>query len=401
MEQALSELKVLDLTQHIAGPYCTKLLADYGADVIKIEKPGEGDSTRRMGPFPDDIPHPEKSGLFLHLNTNKRSITLNLKSSTGRKIFLELAKDADVIIESFRPGVMASFGLNYEVVRQINPRVIMASISNFGQTGPYRDYKASDVVLSGITGEMYSSGQPDREPLKFADAAIQYGGGYLALVGILAAVLVTQWQGIGQYLDLSLMQLIETLQDGRARASITYQFTGDAGRRVKNEHSLTWPPTGNYPCVDGYMCWTGLGKWRNVCQMIGRPDMITDPRYATPEARRQHAKEIQDILSPWMMERTKKESWAAGMAAGVLCGPCNTADEVVQDPHLRGRNFWAEVKHPVMGKITIPGRPFIMSETPWQLRRPAPLLGEHNEEVLSQLGYSREDLVRMREAGAV
>src|SRR3990170_1796852 len=177
---ALDGITVLDLGTDIPGPYCAKMLADYGAEVIKIEDPAGGDPARRAGPFPGDIPHLEKSGLFLHLNTNKRSITLNLKSATGRRIFLELVRDADVVVESFRPGVMASFGLDYPALKEVNPRLVMASISNFGQVGPYRDFKASELVLSGMGKDQYHNGIDGRQPLKLGGNAALHQAGYLA-----------------------------------------------------------------------------------------------------------------------------------------------------------------------------------------------------------------------------
>ncbi len=400
MDQSLSDLKVLDLTHHIAGPYCTKLLADYGADVIKIEKPGVGDATRRLGPFPNDTPHPEKSGLFLHLNTNKRSVTLNLKSSTGKAIFKEMVKDADLVVESYRPDTMASFGLDYLTLKELNPGLVMASISSFGRTGPYRDLKMSELVLSGMTGRLYSTGLPDREPLKYAGRVLQYQGGQLALVGILGALCVREWQGVGQHLDLSLMQMLGSNLDFRADSVVTYQFSGQVWGRVRTG-SPAWPPSGIYPCADGYMCWISGAKWRNVAQMLRRPDLLTDPRFATPEARAQHPEEVDEILYPWMMERTMQQCLEAGVAAGLLVAPCNTVEGAFQDPHLQGRGFFTEAEHPAMGKVGLMGRPFIMNETPWQLRRPSPLLGQHTAEVLGGMGYSREDLVRLRGARVI
>ncbi len=402
MEQALSDMKVVDLTHNIAGPYCTKLLADYGADVIKIERPGQGDMARRLGPFPGDIPHPEKSGLFLHLNTNKRSVTLNLKSATGRKVFLDLVKGADVVVESFRPGVMASFGLDYPVLEKTNPRLVMASISNFGQSGPYRDFKASDLVLAGMGGDQSGSGVAQKQPLKVANSVVQYVGGLSALDGILAAVFFSRGQGMGQHLDLSLFDLLVGWGGSRSSAIMRYQLTGAVeARRQAGGRMGPYPPSGVYPCKDGYMEWFGSARWTQACKMIGRPDMLTDPRYATADTRVANAKEIDTILLSWMMQRTKRQCVEAAQAADVICAPCNTIEELVNDSHVGSRGFWAEADHPALGKVTIPGRPFIMNESPWQLRRPAPLLGQHNVEVLGELGYSKEDLVRMSETGVI
>ncbi len=186
-EQLLTGIKVLDLTHYIAGPFCTKLMADYGADVIKIERPGKGDIARQVGPFPEDVPDPEKSGLFLYLNTNKKGITLNLKTKTGIEILKKLVKESDVLVENFRPGVLPSLGLEYETLKKVNPRLVMTSISNFGQTGPYRDWKATEITLYALSGQMSRQGDPDREPLKHALSIFQYFAGKVASLVTLAA----------------------------------------------------------------------------------------------------------------------------------------------------------------------------------------------------------------------
>ena len=403
MEQALSDMKVLDLTQHVAGPYCTKVMADYGADVIKIEKPGEGDSSRRLGPFPDDEPHPEKSGMFFHLNTNKRSITLNLETSTGQHIFKDLVKGADMVVESFRPGVMASFGLDYPVLEKINPKLTMASLSNFGQTGPYRDFKASDLILAGMGGTQAGSGLAEREPLKLAHFVTQFMAGLYASVGVMSAFFASRWLGErGQYLDLSLMELLLTYGDTRAVSQMRWQLIGfEEVRTPSGGRVVSSPPAGAYPCADGYVEWFGMARWPQICKMLGRPDLLTDPRYATDASRLENHEEIDAILLEWMMQRTKKQCWEEALAADAICAPCNTTAELLQDPHVNSRGFWTEVEHPALGKTTIPGHPFVMPESPWQLRRPAPLLGQHTAEVLGELGYTGEDLVKLRETGVI
>ncbi|MBI4337110.1 MAG: CoA transferase [Chloroflexi bacterium] len=396
-------MKVLDLTQHVAGPYCTKLLADFGADVVKIEKPGEGDSARRLGPFPGDKPHPDKGGLFAHLNTNKRSVTLDLKSATGQSIFKEMVETADVVVESFRPGIMASFGLDYPVLSRVNPRLIMASISNFGQTGPYRDFRASDLVLAGMGGSQSGGGIIEREPLKIAQFVSQFMAGYYASVGVMGAFFAREWQGgTGQYLDLSLLELLISFGDGRFTHQVGYQFAKrEEAREPQQGRIISSPPTGAYPCADGYVEWWGMGRWRQLSRMLGRPDLLTDPRFATEEARIANHDEVAVVLYSWMMERTRKQCWDEAVEADVICAPYNTVEELLQDPHINSRGFWADVEHPALGKTTLPGRPFVLTESPWELRRPAPLLGQHTAEVLGELGYGKEDLVRLSEAGVI
>jgi len=402
-EQALSDVRVLDLTWYIAGPYCTKLLADYGADVIKVERPGAGDPARSMGPFLGDEPHPEKSGLFLHLNTNKRSITLNLKSDTGKRIFRELVKDVDVLVQSFSPRVMPSLGLAYEELEKLNPRLVMTSISNFGQTGPYRDFKASELIIYGMGGAMYCNGLPEREPLKKGDRVIEYQGGVHAADATLVALIAARAQGVGQQVDVSLMEMQMGTIDRRMSQLISYQWNGVPTHRPDPTPGTRFP-FGFYPCKDGYWELSALGPlWERFARMVGRPDLADDPRFCTTLAqiKPENREAFNALFFPWSMERTKMECVEAGQAAGVLCGPISTTVDVLADPHFKAREFWTEIDHPVTGRLTYPGAPFKSSEVSWKVRRPAPLLGQYNGEVYGALGYTRDDLVKLRERGVI
>ena len=400
-EQPLSDVKVLDLTWHIAGPYCTKLLADYGAEVIKVERPGAGDPARSLGPFLGDDPHPEKSGLFLHLNTNKRGITLNLKSSTGKKMFKELVKDVDILVESFSPGVMERLGLGYEELEKINPKLVMTSISNFGQSGPYRDFKASDIILYGMGGEMYDTGIPERHPLKKGGTVIQYQGGNHAAAATMVALFASRLQGIGQQVDISIFETQMGSIDRRMSYLINYQYNKEISPRFGGQGLGI--PYGTYPCKGGYFDLAGgLAFWPRVVQMLERPDLLNDPRFATGEgqARPECREEFDAIFLPWLMQRTNRECVQAGQKAGVLCATVSSMEDLLNDPHWGAREFWVDIEHPVAGKLTYPSGPIRM-ETPFQIRRPAPLLGQHNEEVYGELGYSRDDLVKLRERGVI
>ncbi len=404
MEQALSDVKVLDLTHHIAGPYCTKLLADYGADVVKIEKPAEGDPARKMAPFFGDDPHPEKSGLFLHINTSKRGITLNLKSETGKKILEQLVKGVDILVENFSPRVMPGLGLEYQQLEKINPGLVMTSISNFGQSGPYRDFKASELILYGMGGAMNSTGTVDRYPLRMGGTVVQYQAGTLASVATMMALFTSRAQGIGQHVDVSIFQTQMANIDRRMGQLLTFQYNKETSYRVDPEEERPGFPYGIYPCQDGFFQIAGgFVFWPRICQMIGRPDLVDDPGFSTPEGQRapENLERFSVIWYPWIAERTRKEIIDAGQAARVLCGPINNAEDLLNDPHWQARGFWEEIDHPVTGKVTCPGAPFKMGETPWQVSRPAPLLGQHNEEVYAQLGYSTEDLVRLKERGII
>jgi crotonobetainyl-CoA:carnitine CoA-transferase CaiB-like acyl-CoA transferase len=403
MDQALSDVRVLDLTQLVAGPYATKVMADLGADVVKIERPGWGDPARRLGPFPRDEPHPERSGLFLHLNTNKRGITLDLKSEFGRSVVRELACDADILVENFRPGTMARLGLDYPSLAELNPRLVYTSVSDFGHTGPYRDWKGSELVLYAMGGSMHSTGVPDREPLKLAGAVGQYAAGNLAAAVTLMAFYGARYKGAGQWIDLSIYEAHIGNVDRRLQNLLSHIYSGRISTREENV--LASFPSGTYPCKDGYFDLVAGGTlFPRTCQMIGRPDLLEDPRFRTMEARTDPANKdaFEEIFRPWLMARTKRECMEAGQAAHVLCGAVFTLDDLVEDPHFRSREYFVEVYHPETGLLRYPGAPFKMSETPWAIRRPAPRLGEHNLEVYcGRLGYGRQDLRHYRAEGLI
>ena len=402
-DMALSDVRILDLTRHVAGPFCTKMLADYGADVIKVERPNGGDVTRRMGPFPDDVPHPEKSGLFLHLNTNKRGVTLNLRSATGKRMLLELVKQVDVVVENFAPRVLPSLGLAYEDLEQINPQVILVSISNFGQTGPYRDYKASEIVLHGMGGNLRSLGLPEREPVKYGSHVALRQAGLIGAAATMAALFTREARGEGEHVDVAIVETQAGSQDRRAPQLITAQFVNQVFPRRAPGATMA---SGTFPCKDGYVNVTGGGnRFPRALEMIGRPELIEDPRFATPEARLvpENSEDFnREALMPWLMQHTMQEVWSIAQKAHVLSGPIYTSKTLMEDNHFRDRGMWVEIDHPIAGRYTYPGRPIIMGESPWQLRRPAPQLGEHNEEVYGEaLGYESQDLARLRGVGVI
>ena len=400
LEQPLSDVRVLDLTWHIAGPYCTKLLADYGADAIKIEKPGEGDPARRMGPFFKDDPHLEKSGLFLYLNTNKRGITLNLKSATGKKIFRDLVKDADILVENFSPHVMPSLGLDYEALEKINPKLVMTSISNFGQTGPYRDFKASEPIIYGMGGNMCSTGLGDAEPMKKGGNLIQYAGGTLSAVATMTAFFNAEAQGIGNHVDVSLMQAQMGSIERRMSELLAYQYNKELTPRMDIAGLMQFP-YGIFPCKDGYVDVAGGIMWIDRLEtVLGMPlaERYGGANHFDLERREEF---FSTIWYPWIMERTKKEIVEACQKGHVLSCPVNTMEDLLDEDHLKARGFWVEIDHPVVGRMTYPGRPALSPELPWAIRRPAPLLGEYNEEIYTRLGYAKGDLVKLREGGVI
>ncbi|MBI3953854.1 MAG: CoA transferase [Chloroflexi bacterium] len=402
MNGSLPNLRILDLTQGIAGPFCTKLLADYGAEVIKVEPPGQGDPSRRAGPFPGGAPHLERSGLFLHLNTNKLGITLDPATSAGAALCRELVHRADMVVESFHPGTLEALGLGYAALRQLQPALVLLSITDFGQTGPYRDYKGSELVLQALGGPMYSRGLPDREPLKYADNVGQMLAGLTAAVAALGAIFLARYGGIGQWVDVS---IAEAILGSVERGATGYQYTGEIARRLGNQAAGTYL-MGAYQCKDGYIGVQGGGRgeswWPRVYAMIGMPELAADPRFSTPEAREANRGELDALWYSWLLDHTREEVFAAGRAARYPLAPVNTPADLVSDAHNQARGFFVEMDHPEAGRLLYPGAPFRLSAVPWLARRPAPLLGQHNEEVYGGLlGLTREKLAALRQAEVV
>ena len=383
---ALEGVQIIDLTHHIAGPYCTKLLADFGADVIKVERPDGGDPARRLGPFPDDVPHPEKSGLFLYLNTNKRGVTLNLKDPEGRGVLLDLVRHADVLVENFSPKVMPGLGLGYEALKEVNPNLIVTSISSSGQTGRYRNYRASELVLYALGGMAYITGEYNREPVKHGYNQAQYLGGLAGASGTVAS-LIGQWNGgHGEHVDVSILEcvcstLLTTILD--------YTYTGNVARRQPLEGSSL-----RYPAMtsDGYILPTPgvMGDWETYVEMVGVPE-LHDPKYDTVAGRQVHSAEVDRLLKSKWMERTAKEWFHHAQEWRFPFSPVQTMAEVYESPQLHERGYFVEFPHPAVGTLRYPGPPFQMSETLRRQIRAAPLLGEHNREVFGHLGYTGSD----------
>ena len=405
-QMALSDITVLDFTHWIAGPYCSKLLADYGADVVKVERPGIGDAARAMGPFPNDEPHPEKSGTFLHLNTNKRSITLDLKTDGGRRAALALAARADAVLESFRPGTMERFGLGFDALSAANPALVMTSISNFGQTGPYRDWRGSEIIFYGMGGELYSTGVREREPVKLGGTVGLYQAGAVAAYATLGAIFAARDEGAGQRVDVSLMETQAGSIDRRMSMLLAYQYNGDVSGRVPmgSASGSGGYPSGTYPCADGYFQVTGGNNYFDRARdMLGNPPELAGGEWLTPEAQMddEMAGLFDAVFYPWLLDRTKREIWETAQRSKVLSGPLNTMEDLNRDPVFRERGAFERVDHPIAGELTYPGRPFIMGATPWAIRRPAPTLGQHTDEILSEIGATADEIEDLRARGAV
>ena len=399
--QALEDVRVLDLTWYFTGPYCTKLLADYGAQVLKVERTGIGDPARGLGPFQNDDPHPEKSAVFFFLNCNKKGITLNLKTALGKKIFFDLIKDTDIVVESFAPGTMESLGLSYEILTELNPNLVMASISNFGQTGPYRDFKATDLILTAMGNEMYSHGLPDLPPLKNPLTRDLIGMGATAAAGVMAAIYGAKWKGTPQHLDISIMELLLMGVDYRMACLVAYQYSGRVNQRIQFGGGGAVGPVA---CKDGYVeIVSSVASFPRILKMIG-DERLKDPEFLETDIflrKPERLEEFNAVWYAWLAEHTKKELDTLFTEIKLQASPYATPSEVLSDRHFTERGCFIEVDHPVMGKVKTLGRPFIMEKTPWCFKMPAPLLGQHNAEVYGRMGYSREDLVMLTQQGVI
>lgn len=398
-DRALEGVRVLDLTHHVAGPYCAKLLADFGADVVKIERP-EGDIARSMPPFFNDEAHPDKSLLFAYLNTGKRSVTLNLKTATGKALLERLAADADIVVENFAPRVLPSLGLDYPALRRINPALVMVSISNFGQTGPYRDYKAADIVHYALGGLMYIFGSAEREPLKHALRQTQFKAGANAATAALIGRYHQQFNGEGQNIDISIQECVTS-----ALRDTTSLYTYAGSIRQRQPAYTGDMPRSPAPTADGYIVpihFGGAVDWDGVADFIDEP-ALKDDRFATPESRFANAKALQDALEAGMSKWRKFELMReAHKRRGHIYGVVHSPAETLASEQYKARGYFADIDHPAFGNATYPGAPFIMSQTPWRAASPAPELGQHNKDVLcGKLGLSLADLNLLRASGVV
>ena len=389
---AFDGLRVLDLSQGISGPFCTRLLGDFGADVLKVEPP-QGDVLRSFGPFHQDDPHPEKCLFFLTLNVNKRGVTLNLGTEGGRRLLRELVRHADVLVESFKPGYLASLGLGYHDLAGLNPGLVVTSITPFGQHGPYSQYEGEEIVYYAMGAIMSFSGTLDREPLKHGGFQAQYEAGLNAAAATAVAVFTRELSGEGQHVDLSIAEVVNSTM---VINQPYYSFTGGIQGRRNPQGTLFGNPM---PCKDGYVIsQTGGGAtWDDIAAFYERPELL-EPRFADQVQRQRHGEELDAILVDAIKDRTKLELFTRASEMRMLFGMVQDARDLAQCPQLEARGFYREVEHPVIGRIRVPAVLFNMSATPYELRRPAPLLGQHNEEVYcGELGYSRDDLVRLRQ----
>ncbi|MDY6892655.1 MAG: CoA transferase [Chloroflexota bacterium] len=405
MEQALAGVKVLDLTQMLAGPMCTKYLADFGADVIKIERPPDGDPARMLAPFYNDEQHPEKSGLFLYLNANKRGVTLNLKSEMGKKLFMEMVRDVDIVVENFKPGVMERLGLDYETLAKVNPRLVMTRISNFGQTGPYRDFEMSELTLDAMGHSLYNTGISNRGPMKQGGNCLLYQGGQVAALATMGALLLSEGDDLGQMIDFSLYEQTSGTCNFRNLYVLGFFYTGNVSYRGHTPAlSINLLPGGIWPCKDdGYVHFWLANPGANapaLARALGEPELFKDPRFAN-YMDATHKGDMDAIIYNWLFQHDKWEVVQKCQEQHLPVAPVLTPGEAVDAEQFKAREFWVDIDHPETGTVKTPGAPWKMMDTPWQVRMPAPMLGQHNEEVFTELGYSTQEVARLHQRGII
>jgi crotonobetainyl-CoA:carnitine CoA-transferase CaiB-like acyl-CoA transferase len=388
-------LKVLDLSEDIAGSFCARLLADYGADVLKIEHPS-GSSMRRIGPYYHDDPHPEKSLFFLILNLNKKGITLNLDTESGRAILRRLVPHVDLVVESYRPGHLESLGIGYEALSAINPRLVMTSITPFGQTGPYRDYLGEEIVSYAMGMVMGISGVQERAPLKHGGFQAQYQGGLFGAGATAMALFAQDRQGIGQHVDVSVTECVASTM---MATQTIYPFLG--GVQIRRQDGTMWENP--MPCKDGWIIVQAGGgaTWEDIAEFFQTPELL-EPRFADRAQRVRNGPAMDAVVLEAIKDREKWELFPKAAEKRMLFGLVQTPTELAECPQLDSREFYRETEHPIIGRIKVPAQLFKMSATPYQLRMSAPTLGQHNEEIyLDGLGIDRPTLSVMRQLDVI
>jgi crotonobetainyl-CoA:carnitine CoA-transferase CaiB-like acyl-CoA transferase len=372
----LDGIKVLDLTRVLAGPYCTMLLADMGADVVKVERPGAGDDTRAFGPpFVNG-----ESAYFMSINRNKRSLTLNLKEDKARQMLRQLLETVDVVVENFRPGTMESFGFGYEAVHDFNPALVFCSISGYGHTGPDADLPGYDLIIQGEGGAASLTGDTEGPPYKVGNSQADIVAGMMAFQGILLALLTRNRSGTGQKIDISMLDC--------QVAMLTYQAgiyfaTGESPTRLGNQHP-TITPYETYRCKDGFinLACGNDNMWRTFCRVIGQEEWTADPRFRTNADRVGHRRQLAALLEPVILQKTTQEWIDQLRQNGLPCGPIQTVGQVCEDPQVMARDMIVSLDHPTAGPIRVTGVPIKLSDTPGEVHSAPPTLGQHTTEVL-------------------
>ncbi len=390
MSKALSGIRVIDVSRLLTGPYCSMILADLGADVVKVEVPERGDDSRTFGPFING-----ESGYYMTFNRNKRSITLDLRKNEGQQVFCDLIKDADVLLENFAVGTMDKWGLSYEKLKEINPRLIFASITGFGQVGPYAKRVAFDAVAQAMGGLMSLTGDPDRPPLRVGTSLGDINAGIFASNAILAALFQREKNGRGQRIDISMHDCIFAILEN---AIVRFTMEHNIPTRIGSGHPSV-APYNVFTASDGYViiACANEATWQRLCQAMKRTELPNDKRFNCNQQRSINSKQLDEIINAWTATLTVAELELILQQNSVPVAPVLSIDSLVADPHLRERNMLVEVDHPLCGKITIPGNPIKMELSPDTIECSAPLLGQHTDVVLKEIGYAPAKIEYLRQ----
>lgn len=395
-ESALDGLRVIDLTQGIAGPYATKLLADLGAEVVKVEPP-DGDYTRGLGPFPGDVPDRDKSGLFIHLNGNKKSVTLDISTTSGHVVLKKLLANADVIVESETPGYLASLGLGYDDLKGDFPDLIYCSVTPFGQTGPYAKYQGNSLAVLALSGQMYLAGDPDKEPLATGGEAGEYLAALHAWVAILAALEYLGEHGGGQHVDLSMLEALGCADEYN---TAMYSYLGAIRKRYYSRHHIPTYPSEIFRCRDGHVVVIGgaTGFPLMMAILMEDPELENNPLFQNLWLRTLQWQEFEKLLQPYLDEHDWEDLVNRAQELRMPFAPVMDAKMLLENEHLRSRGFFAEIEQPGVGKLPMAANPFWMSETPLRAG-PAPTLGADTQDELAVAGYDPDDALVLRERG--
>ncbi len=397
MPQALADIKVLDLSRVLAMPYCSMMLGDLGAEIIRVERPGVGDETRHWGPPWAG----ELSAYYLCTNRNKKCITIDLKKKEGQEIIRRLAQRSDIFLENFLPGNLTEMNLGYEDIKAINPKIIYASVTGYGQNGPYRDFPGFDFIIQAQGGLMSVIGDSDGPPMKVGVAIVDITAGLFACSAILAALHYREKTGIGQHIDIA---LLDAQVAWLANQASNYLVSGKVPRRMGNAHPNIVPYE-TFQAKDGIYIALGVGndnQWRKFCKLAKLEHLMDNPRYASNPKRVENRKELVSILQKIFLQKDSGEWIRLLTDAEIPSGPINTIDRVFADPQVLARGLLVGMEHPAIGPIKLVGSPMKLSETPIQYRIPPPLLGEHTEEILRDvLGYDRIQIARLKEGKVI
>lgn len=395
-ESALEGMKVLDLTRVLAGPYCSMMLADMGAEIIKVEMPGQGDDSRAFLPEVNG-----ESAYYMNLNRNKKGITLNLKQPKGREIFLEFVKRSDILLENYRPGTMEKLGLGYDVIKEVNPSIVYGCVSGFGHYGPYSSRPGYDIIGQAMGGLMSTSGWPGGEPTRTGTAIADVLGGMNLTIGVLAAYINAKRTGKGQKVDVA---LVDSVVSSLEIINMIYLVTGRLPGRIGNRYESAYPYD-SFKAKDGSIV---IGAANNklfgqLTKVMGMPELTEDPRFKENKDRIENHVELKRIIEAWLADKTIDGAVDTILRAGCPAAPINTIDRVVEDPHIAyAREMFVECDHPKAGKMRIAGNPVKLSESKFKVRNPAPTLGQDNDEVFRQcLGISAQEMEELKQEGVI